>query len=198
MSQSTSIHDLPKDNLRNPEEARIVQSMLHDNVEEMQNPALMGPPPGAYMQDPNSGVDMMPDFQQPRMPPGAMGGAQPMMQQPMPQMVPQIPMEQQMQFEQQQYQQQQKQQQAAIAAMSAAAQEVGIPQKFVEDQAWSTWLWNESKEPIIVIAIYFVISMAFVKHILAAYVPYLSNSFLNLLFRAVLMGILVYVAKKFV
>ncbi len=45
MSQSTSIRDLPKDNLRNADEARIVQSIINDNVEEMNNPGLMDQQP---------------------------------------------------------------------------------------------------------------------------------------------------------
>jgi hypothetical protein len=197
MSQSSSIHDLPKDNLRNPEEARIVQSMLNENVEEMNSQGFI-PQQQDYIQDQSRAVDVMPDYQQPRMPPGAMGGAQPMMQQPMPQQVPQVPMEQFQQQQQQQMFHQQQQQQQMQQAMKSAAQEVGVPNQVLENESLFNWLLFESKEPLIVAGLYFVLSMAFIRQILAGYVPYLSNSFLNLLFRALLMGVLVYVLKKFI
>ena len=198
--QSTLIRNLPKDNIRNPDEARIVQSIINDNVEEMNNPALMPPHhqgmQNMFMQDHESGMDMMPDFQNAKMPPGAMGGAMPMMEQPMPQQVPQMPMEQQqaMMHHQMMMQQQQAQQQAAAAQMAAQMQE----SLSSENEAWSTWLWRETKEPLVVSLIFFILSMHFVKILFANYVPYMSNAWINLLIRSVIAAVTVYAAKKFV
>lgn len=200
MSQSTPIRDLPKDNLRNPDEARIVQSIINDNVEEYNQQYSQQQMPPQYMNDMDSAVDVMPDFQQPRMPPGMMGGAHPMMNQPMPQHISQIPYEQQQQMEaQQRYQQQMhmQQQQAKAAAMSAAT-DVGVPKELLNNSSMMSWLMKEAKLPLIVSAVYFFTSMNFIKMLFANYIPYMSISFLNLLFRAILTGILVYVVKKFV
>lgn len=195
--QSTLIRNLPKDNIRNPDEARIVQSIINDNVEEMNNPALMAPQQmqGMFMQDPNSAMDMMPDFQQPKMGPGAMGGAVPMMQAPMPQQVPQLPMEQQQAMMQQQMMMQQAQQQAAAAQMAANMQEQFAS---TENEGFTTWMWNETKEPLFVSAVFFVLSMYFVKILFANYIPYMGNGWINLLVRSILAGLTVYFGKKFI
>lgn len=200
--QSTLIRDLPKDNLRNPDEARIVQSIINDNVEEMNNPAHMPPQQmqmqnmqHMFMQDQGSAMDMMPDFQNAKMPPGAMGGAMPMMEHPMPQQVPQIPLEQQQQMMMQQammMQQQQQQQQQAAQMAAQLKESYGM-----DNEAWSTWLWREMKEPLLVAVIFFILSMYVVKILFANYVPYMGNGWINLAVRALLAGSSLYVAKKF-
>jgi hypothetical protein len=200
MSQSSSIRELPKDNLRNNEEARIVQSIINDNVEEL-NPS-MGRQQQQEDYDPryyDQEYGQQGGQQQQMMMPEYDPNPQQFMQQP--QMPRQMPQQQQMMMppmsQQQIYNMQQQQVQAQQAAQQAV-QAIGVPKELVENKSLLNWLWFEAKEPLIVAAIYFVISMNFVKMLFANYIPYMSNSFINLLFRAIVTGILVYVSRKLV
>jgi hypothetical protein len=198
MSQSSSIRELPKDNLRNNEEARIVQSIINDNVEELgsRQPQQQGGDydPGYYQQQEEFGG-------QQRMPEYDPNPPQQQFSQPQQQM--QIPQQQQMQMQQPQMSQQQmynmqQQQGQAQQAVQQAAQAMGVPKELSENKSLLTWLWSEAKDPLIVAAIYFIISMNFVKMLFANYIPYMSNSFINLFFRALVTGVLVYVSRKLV
>ena len=197
MSQSTPIRDLPKDNLRNPEEARIVQSIINENVEEYNRPPqyndnvddLVNDYPGQGRQMPPPQYEQFPDQNYPPQQfPSQQHIQHPQLMQPHPP---------QQQIPQTQFPRTQQQTAQAQAAALAAAREIGVPGSVLENPSLLPWLYREAKEPAIVALVYFLTSMNFIKMMLATYVPYLSNSFLNLLFRAILTGVLVYVARKF-
>lgn len=206
MNQSTSLRDLPKDPMQNPEEARLVQSIINENNPEMGYGGYQqmqgGMQPGQGMQDgqnfiPNfdDQADMIPQLQNPSMPPGVMGGAQPIQMQmghsQMPQQVEppmMMPPQQQMGYPQQQ------QQQMYNPQMMCGPNGCDLP--FEDDRGWTEWLWDESKDTLIITIVAFILSFRIIQNLIVNNVPYMSSGMLYMIFRSLLIGIFFYIIKK--
>jgi hypothetical protein len=204
--QSTQLCDIPKDSVSNPDEARVLQDLINQNVDEM------GGDGGQF----EPGVDQAYAQEQEYLRQQAQTQAyqmQPPQMHAPPQLNDQMPMGVRGNLP--------PLQPGLSPGQSAPSNFAGplrgppppnfggsaggYPQMaphpyggfgMPEDENWTDLIMNESKEPLIVAVVFTLLNFNIVQGLLEQYVPYMDNAYLQIFVKALVAGVLFYATKK--